>query len=145
MKGRLLRASALTAALILAVLAGEALVDSAKQGFAPGGGFAVPCASDGRALSPLPFEDEVLALSGREDARLSADGRVAGFLTDASPGEAFSEASRELEKRGWKAVESGHPSLGSFVKREGKCRWVLVECMEAGQATSVVVQCFPCG
>ena len=59
---------------------------------------------------PAGFEDEALRLEGRQDAK------------------------------GWSGVRSGNEGSESFVKDDGRYRWMFVACVDAGGSTSVVVR-----
>lgn len=89
--------------------------------------------------APAGFEDEVLSLSGRSDVRVGADGAVVGFCCPANAAEAFEEVSTDLGNRGWNLVESGSDRSATFVKREGRYRWLFVVCTDVAGETSVVV------
>lgn len=89
--------------------------------------------------APVGFEDEVLSLSERSDVRVGADGAVVGFCCPMSAVAALEEVSAELGNRGWTLVESGSDRSATFVKREGRYRWLFVACTEVAGETSVVV------
>lgn len=89
---------------------------------------------------PRGFEDEVLAVADERELAVDERGRVVGFVRSRESEQAFSSVAEELERGGWTHVPSGWAACGSFVKGEGAYRWVFVACVEAGGATSVVVQ-----
>ena len=101
---------------VLREAADPALWDGAAEATSEGGG----------DPAPEGFEDEALALEGREDVRADASARVVGFTTQGEAAAAFEEAAAELEGKGWTQVESGMPACGTFVKRDGTYRWLFV-------------------
>ena len=97
-------------------------------------------AFDERGWEPqVDFEDEALALEGREDVRADASAPVVGFTTQGEVAVAFEEAAEELEGKGWTQVESGMPACGTFVKRDGTYRWLFVSGVQVGKDASMVV------
>lgn len=110
------------------MLQGEGALDDAEQG-----------ASLAQA-APLLAEQGLGAL-GQEDVRVGAQGRVVGFSLPGAPAGAFECISQELQKTGWRAVPSGQECCGTFVKEEGRLKWMLISCANAGEEASVVVQC----
>lgn len=91
----------------------------------------------GSAL-PEGFAAEALALDG-VDARVSESGPVVGYSAADEPEEALASVEAELSSKGWTAVESGNAAAQTFVKGEGRYRWLSVSCTRVGEATSVVV------
>ena len=102
-------------------------------------GAAEATSEDGGDPAPEGFEDEALALAGREDVRTDASARVVGFTTQGEAAAAFEEAAAELEGKGWTQVESGMPACGTFVKRDGTYRWLFVSGVQVGKGASMVV------
>lgn len=98
-------------------------------------------ASASEAELPGGFEEEVLAVAGRAEMRADARAGLVGFTTRASAEESFAAIAKELAARGWRSVESGMPSCGTFAKEGGRHRWLFVSCVQTGEGASVVVQC----
>lgn len=158
MRTRALRACAALLALALLILAVEAAGRASRPGALReaadpllwgGAGSALQALDDaGDAAAetveaPPSFEEEVLSLKGRADARVDEQGDVAGFSVKASADDAFTAVSFELEAKGWTRVDSGAAACGTFVKERGAYRWAFASCVQAGAATCVVVQVAP--
>lgn len=90
---------------------------------------------------PSSFQDELLFVEGFQSVNCSREYGLVGFVVDERPSGAFEQISKQLEASGWRAVESGHPSRGTFTKQSGSYRWVYVSCVASGDKTSVVIQC----
>ena len=103
------------------------------------GEFGSRAAPDAPAL-PLGFADEVLAVAGRDEARVDEQARVVGFSVAGADEDAFLSLADELEGNGWMRIESGSATCGSFSKSGGSYRWAFVSCVQVGEWTSVVVQ-----
>lgn len=93
--------------------------------------------------APPSFEDEVLSLRGRAEARVDDRGGIVGFTVAGSADAAFQTLSSELRAKGWTSVQSGSATRGSFAKEEGSYRWAFASCVQSGDATCVVVQVVP--
>lgn len=113
---------------------GEGLLEALAALVAPSQGV------DAGDEAPEAFQEEVLALSGREDVRVDEDAGIVGFTASGEAEEVFDALSAELEEGGWSGVDSGVAGWGTFVKGEGFYRWVAVACVQVGDAVSVVVQ-----
>lgn len=147
---RFLRATALISCVAIACLLAQAAIDGSHQGVldeawrmffdsddaedAVEGALDTPLALEG-------FEEEVVPLGGRADVRVGAGGSVVGFSGQADAEREFAMLADELGRRGWTPVDSGRDDCGSFVKKDGKFTWLFVSCVQAGEATSVVVHC----
>ena len=79
---------------------------------------------------PAGFEDEALRLEGRQDVRVDERSGVLGFTRSDDVAVA----------KGWSGVRSGNEGSESFVKDDGRYRWMFVACVDAGGSTSVVVR-----
>ncbi|WP_232050935.1 hypothetical protein [Arabiibacter massiliensis] len=100
-------------------------------------------AAEGAAGEALPegFEEEALSLARRTEARVDGRAGIVGFSTEEDAAASFAAIAEELAAKGWEGVESGVPSCGTFVKGEGRHRWLFVSCVQVGGGASVVVQC----
>lgn len=87
------------------------------------------------------FESELFSLAGFSEVRATADGSIVGFVAKDDAANVYERVSARLMQAGWVEVESGLPTVGSFVKAGGLRTWALVSCSGVGAATSVVVQC----
>ncbi|MDO4501795.1 MAG: hypothetical protein Q4D06_01305 [Coriobacteriia bacterium] len=74
------------------------------------------------------------------DVRIGGQGRVVGFSLPGSAADAFARMATGLEEAGWTTVPSGQDVCGTFVKEDGRLRWLLVSCSDAGGSASVVIQ-----
>ena len=90
--------------------------------------------------APAWFEQEVCPTADLSDVLASDDWSVVGFSSDLSPGEELSRLCSLFSSRGWTGFESGVEGTATFGKDEGTCRWMMVSCVGAGDATSVVLQ-----
>lgn len=93
---------------------------------------------DETAELPTAFADEVGFPEGARDARVSASGKVVGFLMDGEEGAVMEELSEWLVERGWTEVPLGSVAGATFMKRDGACTWMLVTCTQVDGVTSVV-------
>lgn len=90
--------------------------------------------------APAWFEQEVCPTADLSDVLANDDWSVVGFSSDLSPGEELSRLCALFSSRGWTGFESGVEGTATFGKDEGTCRWMMVSCVSAGDATSVVLQ-----
>lgn len=98
-------------------------------------------AEDAAPAVPEGFEREVVALAGRSEVRAAAQGEVVGYVESMSADQAFSRLSDELAGKGWVAVDGGEATCGTFLKSEGRFRWLFATCTQAGDAAAVVLCC----
>ena len=122
-----------------------ALVDAAPRTAhvvtLPGvGARAAAAGADGTAGPPAGFEDEALRLEGRQDVRVDERSGVLGFTRSDDVADALAAIEGELLAKGWSGVRSGNEGSESFVKDDGRYRWMFVACVDAGGSTSVVVR-----
>ena len=89
---------------------------------------------------PEGFEEEVLQLDGREDVRVDEGNGLVGFSCRGEVGETLRSIEEDLLMCGWESVGSGSEGWRSFVKDEGRYRWMFVECVDVGDSVSVVVR-----
>ncbi len=89
---------------------------------------------------PTWFEEELFSPSGAQEALMDTSSSVMGFslLQDAS--EVWALICDDMAERGWICVESGMENSASFIREEGWPAWVMVTCVQVGDACSVVVQ-----
>ena len=112
----------------IAGLLGEDIVPSGDGG-----------SSDGAAESTIARD--LFSLEGKEDVRISEDGAVVGYLSDADAIAAYETAASELEGTGWTCVSEGSGTAGSFAKDEGAFSLCYVSCVDVAGRSAVVVQC----
>ena len=89
---------------------------------------------------PAGFEYEALRLEGRQDVRVDERSGVLGFTRSDDVADALAAIEGELLAKGWSGVRSGNEGSESFVKDDGRYRWMFVACVDAGGSTSVVVR-----
>ena len=119
-------------------LGGE-LADGQLVGDSP----SVSLAGEATGLEAVPqwFAQELFPLDGMRDIRVSADGGVIGFVASSDEEAALDRFRAELQQGGWVESETGVEECSVFMKGGGTCRWAMVSCIPAGDATSVVVRC----
>ena len=89
---------------------------------------------------PEGFAEEVCDLSGAQVVQADLDALVVGCEWNADAEACFAELQSRLVSRGWTMVPSGSATAASFVKKEGRYRWIFVSCTEIAHQTSVVFQ-----
>lgn len=82
---------------------------------------------------------EVCDLSDFDEAVANADFSLVNLTYGGALSDAMAFMQRTLTDRGWTGVESGCEGVLTYIKEEGECRWVMIEAVEAGGATSVVL------
>lgn len=128
---------------IVTALAAGLLISLAASSFAQPGvlheaaGASVPENGIG---PPEGFEDEALRLDAREDVRVDEENGLVGFSCRGEVDEVLVSIEAELKASGWTCVDSENEGWESFVKDEGRYRWMFVECVDVGESVSVVVR-----
>lgn len=128
---------------IVTVLAVGLLISFAVSSFAQPGvlreaaGASVPESGIG---PPEGFEGEAFRLDAREDVRVDEENGLVGFSCYGEVDEVLVSLEGELKASGWKSVSSGNEGWESFVKNEGRYRWMFVTCVDVGESVSVVVR-----
>jgi hypothetical protein len=87
---------------------------------------------------PEAFDEEI-GLQGDSPLAVSSNGRTIGFTRVGTSAEVMSSIQSDLESKGWVYVASGQDSAATFVKDEGKFRWLAVTCVTVGDEVSVVL------
>lgn len=73
------------------------------------------------------------------DCLVSLDGRVVGFWLAGDRTAARESVAAVLAAKGWTQVESGSEALSTFVKDDGRYRWLAVAYAAQASGTSVVM------
>lgn len=97
-------------------------------------------ADAGGAAVPDAFAQEIGLLSGARDVRVSADGSVVGYMVDDACESVLERLNERMESLGWSSVSLGGASGATYVKASGACTWALVTCLQVEGATSVVAR-----
>lgn len=97
----------------------------------------------GRSRFELPpwFEEEVGLPPDCRDVRADPCAGVMGCVVDGSSDRVFAGVRQGMQDAGWRVVPIGGVDGATFVKEEGRCRWVMVTCTQVGEATSIVYRC----
>lgn len=122
--------AALALSLAASSLSGPGVLHEAAAAYGRKGGDALP---EG-------FEDEAFRLRAKEEVRVDEKSGLVGFSCDGGVDVVFESVEKELLARGWTGVDSESKGWGSFVKSEGRYRWMFVTCVDVGGSTSVVVR-----
>ena len=158
---RLLRASAIVAAIILAAPCVNAFAqafdaDEVSAGEFPGlrsqdmpkdgGALAMAdwlesVANPARVDVPQAFADEVGVLPGARDIRVDDAGLVVGYVVDGKAESVLAALDEHMRGNGWTCVSLGGRVGTTYLKDAGRCRWVLATCTQVDESTSVVMRC----
>lgn len=94
------------------------------------------------AVMPSWLRDEVLAKSSinKFDIYGNSDLSIVGFRVDYSINEAYSLVLKDFSDLEWVASGSQSTSTVTLEKQKGECRWMMVEFVEFGNQTSVVLR-----
>lgn len=95
-------------------------------------------AKAGSVEAPVWFATEVGVPSDFRDFRVDSSGEVVGFVVDGEPREVMSALGERMVEAGWSMVSLGGVEGATFMKEGGECTWLLVSCVQVGDATSVV-------
>lgn len=86
------------------------------------------------------FEAELFAADGASELYATADGLIVGLVFPDDADERYALICDEMAQAGWLRVESGMDGCASFARAEGAPFWAVVNCVDVGDASSVVVQ-----
>lgn len=87
---------------------------------------------------PQGFVEEVME-EPPDGCLMSPDGRVVGFWLAGDRAAAQESVAAALAAKGWTHVESGSEALSTFVKDDGRYRWLAVAYTAQTNGTSVVM------
>lgn len=97
--------------------------------------------AQGSDAVPVSFQQETFSFEALDCVRCSVNSGVTSFLMQGSSGDAFASVSEWLKASGWSCIESGQENMASFVKKDGRYRWLFVSCVATGSQVTVVLQC----
>lgn len=90
--------------------------------------------------TPGWVEEELIGLHEMDQAIANEAFELLWFCRKGSALDAASFVGNELSSKGWLGEGSGSEETETFVKKEGVCRWVMVECAQAGEDAVVVLR-----
>lgn len=90
--------------------------------------------------APEWLEAELFDLKDMDQAIANESFELVWFLREGSSHDAAAFISERLASKGWTPCEKGEGGIETFVKREGVCRWVMAECVQAGEEAAIVLR-----
>ena len=89
---------------------------------------------------PEWFEVELIDLEDMDQAIANDSFELVWFLREGSSHDASAFVGERLASKGWAPCEEGEGGIETFVKKEGVCRWVMTECVQAGEEAAIVLR-----
>lgn len=89
---------------------------------------------------PEWLEVELIDLEDMDQAIANESFELVWFLRKGSSHDAASFIREALAAKGWTSCEEGEGGIETFVKKEGVCRWVMAECVQAGEEAAIVLR-----
>ncbi len=89
---------------------------------------------------PEWLEAELFGLEDMDQAIANESFELVWFLREGDSHDAAAFIRERLASKGWAACEGGEGGIETFVKGEGVCRWVMAECVQAGEEAAVVLR-----
>ena len=88
---------------------------------------------------PEWMERELMDFSGMKDLVMYRDRSLVGFSMDGGLEESVQRILIAMADKGWIPVASGIDGIYSMAKKEGDVRWMIMQCVEERDCTSVVL------
>ncbi len=89
---------------------------------------------------PEWFEEEVLERDKMVGGMASPDWSIIGFSRQGDADEVLTTLTKTFSEKGWQGFDSGMAGVATFIKEKGTCSWLMINCIETGNAISVVLQ-----
>lgn len=89
---------------------------------------------------PEWMEHELFGLKDMGQAIANESFELVWFLREGNLQDAASSIRDELASKGWTPCSEDEGGVETFVKKEGVCKWVMAECVQAGEEVAIVLR-----
>lgn len=89
--------------------------------------------------APDWLEKELIGLRDMDQAVANESMQLIWFLKKGNLEDVLASIEETLSSKGWSSCGQPGKGIETFIKREGICTWVMVECAQAGDEVAIVL------